>query len=584
MSFINFHKNSETLPHTNPNQMASKSSLCRLSFQQKTFVFCLLLVSLPLLLYTPPLKSQRVLLQVQEQNTGLAWFDAIARDIYTKKIKVGLVNIDEAEHDTLSEQLYKSYPQVLPTVSVKFDRVDKNLKWQDFFPEWIDEDHKWGDPKCPNMPMPTLENYQDVNVVVARVPCGNSNRTEKRGVRDLFRLQVNLVVANLAVEGGWMKLEGDNRRQVYVVLIGNCGPMIEIFRCDDLLMHQGEYWVYKPELTRLKQKILMPPGSCQIAPAYAQTGKEVWRAYLSELKVLKHDPRPKLAYVTMLHTSEAYVCGAIALAQSILQTPVSVIQFYNYTRDLILLADNSISPMSIKGLEAAGWKIKRIQRIPNPFAKKGSYNEWNYSKLRIWQLTDYDKIIFIDSDFLVLKNMDDFFVYPQLSAAPNDCTFFNSGLMIIEPSQCMFEELMRRVWRLDSYNKGDQGFLNEVFTWWHRLPWRLNRLKDSREIEEDELYGMHYLGVKPWMCYKDYDCNWDVEDRRVFASDSAHQLWWDVYEEMPRGLQSYCGLSQRMEERILRWRREARNANFSDMHWNIEIRDPRTRLGKLQVV
>lgn len=303
----------------------------------------------------------------------------------------------------------------------------------------------------------------------------------------------------------------------------------------------------------------------------------MWRAYLPKLK---EDPKPKLAYVTVLHSSEDYVCGAIALAQSILQTSQSVIQFYKYTRDLILLADDSITPKSIEALQAAGWKIMRIQRIHNPFAEKGSYNEWNYSKLRIWQLTEYDKVIFIDSDFLVLKNMDDFFVYPQLSAAPNDFTLFNSGLMIIEPSKCMFEELMRRVSITGAYNKGDQGFLNEVFTWWHRLPSKLNRLKDTKEIEEDELYGMHYLGVKPWMCYKDYDCNWDIEDRRVFASDSAHKLWWDVYEDMPQELQSYCGLSQRMEERIHKWRRRARDANYSDMHWKIEIKDPRMRLGK----
>lgn len=247
---------------------SNKSSLSRFSFRQKTCVFFLFLVSLPLLLYTPPLKSQGELRQ--EQSKELAWFDVIARDISTNKIKVGMVNIDEAEHATLYKTLNKSYPQVSQTVSVKFDRVDGNMKWKDFFPTWIDEDHKWGVPKCPHMPMPKLENYQDVNVVVARVPCGNSDR---RGVRDLFRLQVNLVVANLAVEGGLMRLEGDNHRKVYVVFIGSCGPMIEIFRCDDLLMRLGEYWVYKPELTKLKQKTLMPPGSCQIAPAYAQAGK-----------------------------------------------------------------------------------------------------------------------------------------------------------------------------------------------------------------------------------------------------------------------------------------------------------------------
>lgn len=243
-------------------KMASNSLLSHLSSHQNTFIVCLLLVSLPLLLLTPSFKPKGSFFH--EDNTEKPpWFDVIARDIDPNtKIKVGFVNIDETLHEKVHK--VKLYPQVLGTVSVKFDHVDEKLKWQDFFPEWIDEDHKWGHPKCPHMPMPMVERYKDVNVVVARVPCG---------IRDLFRLQVNLVVANLAVRSGWVKSEDVYYRKVYVVFIGeHCGPMVEIFRCDDLLMHQGEYWVYKPQLARLKQKTLMPLGSCQIAPPYAETG------------------------------------------------------------------------------------------------------------------------------------------------------------------------------------------------------------------------------------------------------------------------------------------------------------------------
>ncbi|KAK9219052.1 hypothetical protein WN943_007691 [Citrus x changshan-huyou] len=50
--------------------------------------------------------------------------------------------------------------------------------------------------------------------------------------------------------------------------------MVEMFRCDDLVEHAGDYWVYKPDLRRLKHKVLMPVGSCQIAPAFAQTDSE----------------------------------------------------------------------------------------------------------------------------------------------------------------------------------------------------------------------------------------------------------------------------------------------------------------------
>ncbi|KAJ1417111.1 Nucleotide-diphospho-sugar transferase [Sesbania bispinosa] len=513
----------------------------------------------------------------QEENTKPAWFDVIAKGINSKeKIKVGLVNIDARN---IYEQLDALHPQI-ETISVPFDHVNRNLKWEDFFPEWIDENNKWGKPKCPDMPMPTLKNYGDLNVVMAMVPCGKRVGEEK-GIRDVFRLQVNLVVANLVVESGWLtKMESDDHRKVYVVFIGSCGPMVEIFRCDDLLMQQGEYWVYRPDLKRLKQKILMPVGSCQIATSYAQKGKEAWRPFMPQLSDSNNNINhvPKVAYVTVLHSSEAYVCGAIALAQSILQAKTRIFQ----TRDLLLLADKSIGPKSIKGLKAAGWKIKYIERILSPFAKKDAYNQWNYSKLRIWQLTMYDKIIFIDSDILVLKNLDDFFIYPQLSAAPNELTLFNSGLMIIEPSQCMFVNMMEKTSKVKPYNGGDQGFLNELFTWWHRLPSKLNYMKSYKRQSDNEkheipenVYTIHYLGLKPWMCYRDYDCNWDMQDHHVFASDSAHERWWKVYDAMPKELQSYCGLTKKMNERIVKWRKIARNASLPDRHWMIEVKDPR---------
>lgn len=308
-------------------------------------------------------------------------------------------------------------------------------------------------------------------------------------------------------------------------------------------------------------------------------GKEPWRYFMSQSTLLrKHDntahrPRrhPRYAYVTVLHSSEAYVCGAISLAQSIRLT--------NSTKDLLLLADESITSNSTQALRFAGWKIVRIQRIRSPFSKKGSYNEWNYSKLRVWQLIKYDKVIFIDADLLVLKNMDHLFTYPQLSASTNNKVLFNSGLMVVEPSACLFEDLMRKSFKLESYNGGDQGFLNQAFTWWHRLPRKLNYLKnfnsgDHDDIRED-VYAMHYLGLKPWMCYRDYDCNWDRLDHHVFASDSAHQKWWKVYDAIPMKLKPYCGLSRRMSWRIKNRRWRAMNANLSDGHWRIQIKDPR---------
>ncbi|KAJ6434407.1 hypothetical protein OIU84_018005 [Salix udensis] len=455
-----------------------------------------------------------------------SWFDdLIEKRIDSEPIKIGLVNVDDHV-----KHAYDRMHGQLESVTVDFRPVSEELKWESFFPEWIDEDARWHQPSCPEVPMPRLEDYGDLDVILARVPCGSGS--EKEGIRDVFRLQVNLVVANLAVTNGLTKDGGD--RTVYVIFMGSCGPMQEIFRCDDLMTRLGGYWVYKPELRRLRQKVQMPVGSCQIAPLDRFTG-----------------------------------------SRGIQRHPMAA--QYSSTRKLT----DKIFPQSLAGLRSAGWKTKLIQPIRSPFARKNSYNEWNYSKLRLWQLTDYDKVIFIDADLIVLRNIDKFFAYPQLSAAPNDGVLFNSGIMVIEPSTCLFEEMMSKRDKVFSYNGGDQGFLNEVFTWWHRLPTRLNYLKifkeqgnPDHEIQKGP-FTIHFLGLKPWACYRDYDCNWDMVDRRVFASDSAHRSWWRVYDAMPKKLQKYCGLTKHMDARIRKWRGKAKNANLPDGHWKINVKDPR---------
>ncbi|KAE8709835.1 putative UDP-glucuronate:xylan alpha-glucuronosyltransferase 5 [Hibiscus syriacus] len=153
------------------------------------------------------------------------------------------------------------------------------------------------------------------------------------------------------------------------------------------------------------------------------------------------------AYATILHSAHVYVCGAITAAQSI--------RMSGSTRDLVILVDDSISDYHRGGLEAAGWKIYKIQRIRNPKAEPEAYNEWNYSKFRLWQLTDYDKIIFIDADLLILRNIDFLFEMPEISAIGNNVTLFNSGVMIVEPSNCTFQLLMDHINEIESYNGGD---------------------------------------------------------------------------------------------------------------------------------
>ncbi|KAD7117603.1 hypothetical protein E3N88_04871 [Mikania micrantha] len=470
---------------------------------------------------------------------------------------IGFLNFQENEINDWKTRIPLSDDQI---VNLELDPVDKNVTWDVLYPEWIDEEQEEEVPTCPNLPKLDVPR-KIIDLIVVKLPC----RNEGNWSRDVARLHLQLAAAGLA---------GSTRsnRQVHLLFVTNCFPVPNLFPCKELVVRRGNVWLYEPDLKVLKEKIQLPVGSCELAlPFNPRDGDYVGNAR-------------KEAYVTILHSAHVYVCGAIAAAQSI--------RMSGSNRDLVILVDETITEYHRSGLELAGWKIRTIQRIRNPKAEKNAYNEWNYSKFRLWQLTDYDKIIFIDADLLILRNIDFLFGMPEISATGNNGTLFNSGVMVIEPSNCTFSLLMNHIDEIVSYNGGDQGYLNEVFTWWHRIPKSINFLKnfwigDDDETKEKktrlfgadppELFVLHYLGLKPWLCFRDYDCNWNSDIFREFASDVAHERWWKVHDAMPTQLHQFCLLESRQKAQLEWDRRESEKARFRDGHWKIKIRDPRLK-------
>ncbi|XP_011625865.1 UDP-glucuronate:xylan alpha-glucuronosyltransferase 2 [Amborella trichopoda] len=484
-------------------------------------------------------------------------------------LRIALVNMD-ADSDRVVH-----LSRLGRAVRVGFERVSESVKWSNLYPKWIDEEETCRRQKCPKIPMPDFEDLGRFDVVVVGVPC---RYPEEGWRRDVFRLQLHLIAANLAVSGA--SLEEEEEAEVKVVVVSECRAMEEIFGCDEMVgKREKDEWVYKVDLRKMRERIAMPVGSCKLALPLKRTGGKI------ELNPPKVGPSPTVkqreAYATVLHSSEAYVCGAIALAQSLARTGT--------TRDLVLLADSSISLRARRALITSGWIIRDTDRIHNPYAKKEAYNEWNYTKLRLWQLLGYHKVVFIDSDIIVLKNLDVLFGFPQISAISNNAWRFNSGMMLIKPSNCTFNMFMENIDEIVPYNGGDQGFLNEVFTWWHRWASRVNYMTNwnnmteememkNRIFRSDEVYGIHYLGLKPWLCYRDYDCNWNVKGNQIFANDVANERWWEIHDSMAPELQRFCLMDKGWKARLKKDRASAKKAQFEDKHWMIKIKDPRQHL------
>ncbi|KAF9798090.1 hypothetical protein SFRURICE_016480 [Spodoptera frugiperda] len=165
-----------------------------------------------------------------------------------------------------------------------------------------------------------------------------------------------------------------------------------------------------------------------------------------------------------------------------------------------------------------------------------------FTKIHCWNLTQYEKCVFLDADTLVVQNCDELFEREQLSAAPDvgwpDC--FNSGVFVFSPSVDTFTKLIAFAQERGSFDGGDQGLLNSFFSDWARgdinkhLPFLYNVTSAAfySYLPALKHYGqnlkiIHFIGAaKPWLQ------QFNFESGSVDAPDHIRgflQLWWDLF-------------------------------------------------------
>lgn len=133
----------------------------------------------------------------------------------------------------------------------------------------------------------------------------------------------------------------------------------------------------------------------------------------------------------------------------------------------------------------------------------------NFAKLRLWQL-DYERVVFLDADTLVLQPIGRLFDYPEFCAAPNvyeglgDFHRMNSGVFTARPDPETFAAMLAR---LDApgafWRRTDQTFLQDYFPDWHGLPVFDNMLQyvwfNLPELWRwADIRVLHFQYEKPW--------------------------------------------------------------------------------------
>ncbi len=228
------------------------------------------------------------------------------------------------------------------------------------------------------------------------------------------------------------------------------------------------------------------------------------------------DMETKRTYVTLL-SSDDFIKGVIMLHLSL--------KAVNAQYPLFVLCSDSISKSSVNLLKKHHLSYKKLSEHISVDTTKvnvaSGYDHWNrtFDKLYVWTLTEYDKVVYLDSDMQVVRNIDFLFDKPHMSAVIADqwnepgLKKLNSGLIVIEPNVEEFDG-MKKLWEsgvINLKNVGDQDIIRDYYSDWetkeelHLLP-SLNVFYSEvsagiiKKKDVQPVSVIHYIGSrKPWM-------------------------------------------------------------------------------------
>lgn len=222
----------------------------------------------------------------------------------------------------------------------------------------------------------------------------------------------------------------------------------------------------------------------------------------------------KYAFVTVLSTNNYYK-GVVALFESIKKTNT---KYNNY----VVVVNEDIHNYIINDLKNRGYIVIKKDKITFDSVDNKVYKYWHntFDKFHVFDLDEYDKIVYLDSDMMVVKNIDELFDLPHMSAViagkdmVNEWEEIGSGLMVIEPKNGTKDALINTLKNTD-YKKdiGDQDVIETHFDWKNQnlaisenynlfadyVDYYINNLNYST----DNIAVIHFIGSrKPWMLNK----------------------------------------------------------------------------------
>ncbi|KAH9082118.1 nucleotide-diphospho-sugar transferase [Lactarius deliciosus] len=285
----------------------------------------------------------------------------------------------------------------------------------------------------------------------------------------------------------------------------------------------------------------------------------------------------KAAYVTLL-TKDSYLPGALTLDYSL----KSVQSRYS----LVVLVTPTLPQRTRDVLVRCGIPFREVQSLrPGDGQYVPAEHDERFAdtwtKLRVFELIEYDRLVMLDSDMTVMRNMDELMELDlpadwiaavhacacnprRLAHYPKDwwvthtsgrphipnttpgsqqishralvhTPLLNSGLVVLTPSATLARSIVDFLHTsplVPTFSFPDQDLLAAAFEGkWKPLPWVYNALKTLRAIHkglwrDEEVRCLHYvLPDKPW---KRRVRGGDVVDEAT----ETHRWWWELFDRL----------------------------------------------------
>lgn len=291
----------------------------------------------------------------------------------------------------------------------------------------------------------------------------------------------------------------------------------------------------------------------------------------------------RLAFATLI-TRRSYLAGVVILAHTLRkqgsQYPLIVCYTPNLSNDAVRALELEAETSSIV-LRQCAYLLPPEGTEINLIAQRF---EDTWTKLRVFELFDYDTVCYLDADMAMFRNMDSVFEYasclPQDWIAanhacvcnldsdpwapktwrPQNCAYtplthpqalteslqpavdspetyhlLNGGMFLFHPTPELWGamlELFNTTPLLSTFKFPDQDFLALFFKEkWRALGWQYNAIKTMRYWHpniwrDDSVICLHYIVDKPWTkrIGKDGIAGYKGQD------GETHQWWWKAYE------------------------------------------------------